>query len=272
MILNIIKRQHYIYIILISLFALASCSSDESQSKNVAIPDENYSEYVGEAAAPDETYPEYAGEAAAPDESYFEYAEEAAAPDESYPESTENTNRIDEYNVVLGADEKIQIPGIPGELRVWIGSTSNKPDFPDRMVKDEASIPAVGESATVQPFAPAFEIDPVETQCLKIHPSGSEVRFKLIPLEQGLFEVGANVYLYDSPDCSGAPIPKTVSSLKVIVEIDKKVIFSKKMNELWSILWEKFVEFWAALIAIIFGVILFIIKGKLKKWFGYEND
>jgi hypothetical protein len=184
----------------------------------------------------------------------------------------QETNRIDEYRVVLGADEKIRIPGLPGELRVWIGSPSHKPDFPDDMVKDETAIPAVGESATVQPFAPAFKIDPIKTQCIKIHPSGSEVRFKLTPQKQGTFEVGADVHLFDSSDCSGSPIPKTTSTMKVLVEVNQKENFLEKVNELWNILWEKFVEFWAALLVIFFGVILFFIRVKLKKWFGYEGD
>lgn len=242
--LNNIKMQLSSYILLISLFALASCSDGEKHAEEVA----------------------------APAESRLEYTKEAAAPAESYPEHAENTNRINEYSVVLGADEIIKTPGIPGELRVWIGNTSYKPDFPDHMIQDDTTVPAVGESATVQPFAPAFKIDPAETQCLRIHPSGSEVRFKLTPLKQGTHDVGANVYLFDSIDCSGAPIPKTASTLKVLVEVDQKEIFSEKVNELWSVLWEKFVEFWAALAAVIFGVILFLIRGKLKKVVGYKDN
>jgi len=294
MIFNIIKRRHIYYILLFTLFFLASCSEKgENNSRDVASSAESYPEYAEEAAAPTESYPEYVDEAAAPTSSYPEYAEEStasteryleitgsypeyadetAASTESYPEYAENTNRIDEYSVVLGADEKIKIPGIPGELRVWIGSPSYKPDFPDHMIQDEATVPAVGESATVQPFALAFKIDPIETKCIKIHPSGSEVRFKLIPQKQGLFEVGANVYLFESLDCSGSPIPKTTATLKVLVEVNQKEIIVEKANELWNVLWEKFVEFWGALVVIFFGVILFLTKSKLKKWFGYEDD
>ncbi len=193
----------------------------------------------------------------------------AAAPNGGY--APKSLNRLDEYTVVLGADKKIEIPGFPGELRVWIGNQEFKPDFPDRMTQDKTTMPAEGESAKVEPFAPAFEIEPKETQCIRIHPTGSEVRFKLIPHKQGTFEVGANVYLFNSLDCSGSPIPKTAATLKVTVEVNKKEYFAEKAKELWNILWKQFLEFWAALLALIFGLILYLVRGKIKKRFGYDD-
>lgn len=282
MMFSVDNRRHISYVLFISLFtlfSLASCSgSGESDSKGVSEPAAAYPEYAEETASPAESYPEYAEEVASPADrqskskkhttSYPKFAKRTKA----HPKPEKDTNRINEYRVVLGADKTIKIPGLPGELRVWIGGPIYKPDFPDRMIQDEAAVPAVGESATVQPFAPAFKIHPIETQCMKIHPSGSEVRFKLIPQKQGRFEVGANVFLFDSLDCSGAPIPKIASTLKVLVEVDPKNIFLEKTNELWNVFWGKFVEFWAAFVTILFGVLLFLIRGKLKKWFGYEDN
>jgi|GEM_PF-1962519 len=233
---------------------------------------ERRSEYIEQPTAVIERHPEYARLSASSAVRISERTQQATASADSSPMMAEDTNSIDEYNVVLGVDETIKIPGIPGELRVWIGSPDYRPDFPERMAQDETSVPAVGESATVQPFAPAFKIEPAETQCIRIHPSGSEVRFKLIPEKQGSFEVGANVYLFDSLDCSGSPIPKTAATLKVLVEVDRKEAFLEKVRELWDVLWEKFVEFWAALLAILFGLILFLIRGRLKRWFGYGDN
>ena len=154
----------------------------------------------------------------------------------------------------------------------WISSSSFTPTFPTRITQDEKRIPALGESARVEPFAPAFKIEPAETQCIKIHPSGSEVRFKLIPEKSGTFDVGANVFLFDSLDCAGSPIPKTAASLKVTVEVNQKEIFLEKAKDLWDIFWEQFLDFWAAFVAIIFALILFLIRGKLKQWFGFDNE
>lgn len=307
MIVNTANRSpapHLVLIALCLLFLLASCSGgEENESAEFASAVEPHSEQAKDAATaiknrPDlieeivvsrpEPVPE-AGpsmEAAAGNERTSDSArlsaslaaggasglQQAFASMEGSSDSTGDSNRFDEYSVVLGVDETIIIPGPPGELRVWIGSPEHEPDFPERMTRDEASVPAVGESATVEPFAPAFEISPAQTQCIGIHPTGSEVRFKLTPQEQGSFEVGANVYLYASADCSGTPIPKTAATLKVLVEVDNRKVFIEKMRELWHVLWEKFVEFWGALLAIFFGLILFLIRGKLKKWFGYGDN
>ena len=241
-----------------SLVMVSLISCTEQNQKEAAAPPESSPEYAEEAAASLESSPEYAEEVAAPSESYPEYA---AAPAENYPE----------YTVVLGVDEQMEIPGFPGELRVWIGNSNFKPNFPTPMIQDETTIPAEGESAKVEPFAPAFEIDPPETQCIKIHLRGSELRFKLIPKKAGTFNVGANVFLFDSLDCSGSPIPKTAATLEVTVEVNTKEILAAKAEELWSVFWEKLLEFWAAFVVLIFGLILFLIRSKLKQWFGFEN-
>lgn len=306
MIVNTENRSpapHLVLIALCSLFLLASCSGgEENESAEFASLAEPHSEQAKDTTTaiknrPDlieeivvsrpEPVPE-AGpslEAAAENERLSDSARlsaslaarsssgsQATAAVDNSRDSAGDTSRFDEYRMVLGVDETIIIPGPPGELRVWIGSPEHEPDFPERMTRDEASVPAVGESATVEPFAPAFEISPAQTQCIGIHPTGSEVRFKLTPQEQGSFEVGANVYLYASADCSGTPIPKTAATLKVQVEVDNRKVFIEKMRELWHVLWQKFVEFWGALLAVFFGLVLFLIRGRLKRWFGYGDN
>ncbi|MDF1818264.1 MAG: hypothetical protein P1U54_06470 [Immundisolibacteraceae bacterium] len=245
-------------------------------TKHVELPPDttgnNSSGAAGETSGPAEIDPQPAEHTDTPADDSSNHDDEVSTPAEGQSDPTDYVSNIDHYSVVLAADKTIRMPGLPGELRVWIGSPQYKTNLPDRMVHDKAMIPAVGESAIVEPFAPAFKIDPMATQCIKIHPSGSEMRFKLIPQKHGAFEVGANVFLFDSPNCSGAPIPKAASSLKVLVEVDQKEIFSGKANELWTILWEKLLDFWAALVAAFFGLVLFLIRGKLKNWFGYQED
>ncbi|MCB2184224.1 MAG: hypothetical protein KQH63_19535 [Desulfobulbaceae bacterium] len=264
-------------------------------------PSEDSPEPVEEVAAPIKDLPAPSEEVAAPIKAYPAPSEELAAPVEDIPEVFGGiitpiigsevpvdgmvvsangdaqpvdlpSEKLNDYTVALGADKQMKIPGLPGELRVWIGSSKFKPEFPTRMGQDETTIPAEGEWATVEPFAPAFEIDPPETECIKIHPSGSVVRFKLTAKKAGTFDVGANVYLFDAPDCSGAPIPKTAATLKVTVEVDRKEIFSDKGKDLWNVFWQELLEFWAALVALIFGLFLFLVRGKLKKWFGFEQE
>ncbi|WP_339843478.1 hypothetical protein [uncultured Halopseudomonas sp.] len=274
------RRQHACVLTLVfsGLLLLAGCS-DQSNQQSVDTSEPPPAPVKPPAAVqqPTESYPSYQAQQGSHSTDYsdadnahdqfvieIEASVETAAPQQANP--------IEEYRVVLAADETVRMPGIPGELRVWIGGQDYQPRFADDMVEDETAVPAVGESAKVQPFAPAFRIEPEETQCIRIHPSGSEVRFKLIPVEQGEFEVGADVFFFDSPDCKGSPIPKTAATLKVQVEVDPQKIVIGKALQLWDVLWEKFVEFWAALVAIFFGVLLFLIRGRLKKWFGYEGE
>lgn len=181
-------------------------------------------------------------------------------------------NKFDEYRVVLAANKQMKIPGLPGELRVWIGNPNYQPSLPDDMTEANTTLPAVGEWAKIEPHAPAFKLEPAETPCIKIHPSGSEVRFNLMPQKSGIFKVGATVYLFSSSNCSDAPIPKIATDLYVTVHVDKKIIVQEKGKELWTIFWEQLLEFWEALLIILFGLILFLIRGKLKQWFGYEKN
>jgi hypothetical protein len=132
------------------------------------------------------------------------------------------------------------------------------------------TLPAVGATARVEPFAPGFDVDPSESVCIKISPQGSDVRFKLIPKEKGVFNVGANVNLYDTDDCSGAPIPKAASSLQVKVVVDRGRVIAEHGKELWEVFWDKLLEFWGAVLALFFGLLLYLLRGKIKRLFGYD--
>ncbi|MDD3762975.1 MAG: hypothetical protein PHP86_06780 [Nevskiales bacterium] len=238
----------------------------ETDDAAVEIPDEAI---VEEAAAAD-------FETALPDEVALDDLEPTAAgPDDPAVEpggDRAGGDALAEYRVELAADEQMQIPGVSGELRVWIGRADHQPSFPEGLTRDATTLPAVGQSATVEPFAPAFEIEPAETQCIRIHPSGSEVRFVLKPRRSGIFNVGANVFLFDTADCSGTPIPKTTATLKVTVAVNREEIISEKAGELGTVFWAKLLDFWGAFVALLFALILFLIRGRMKKWFGFEGN
>jgi hypothetical protein len=180
--------------------------------------------------------------------------------------------KLDVYKVKLGADTQLTVPGSPGELIVWIGSPDVEKRFEIGMVTDESTtfVPAIGETAQVTPHAPDFEVKPEESECIRIHPSGSEVRFELMPKEAGAFEVGASVKLFESNDCSGAPVPKLVENLMVEVVVNEGKLVKQGLGELIKVAWEKFLEFWGALVALVLGLALFGVRDKFKKWFGFE--
>ena len=184
------------------------------------------------------------------------------------PESeTANETQRHDYKVELGADPVITIPGSPGRLRVWIGDPSYKANLPEKMVRATGNLPAVGDSAMVTPIAPAFKVEPAESICVKIYPSGSDVDFILTPQRKdaGTFDVGANVKLYESSDCSGAPVPKATTTLQVQVVVAREKEF---IEEFWGWL----LKFWKELLALASGVILILVRKQLKKLLGIGKD
>lgn len=177
------------------------------------------------------------------------------------------SQKYEEYKAVLAADPTIVVPGPPGRLRVWIGVPDYKPDFPINMQQASGMLPALGSRAKITPYAPAFTVEPKDGGCIRIDPSGSEIGFSLTPLreENGTFDVGADVQLYDTDDCSGIPIPKATKSLQVQVVVKH----AKKFNEVF---WEMLLKFWGELLLLLFAVILFLIRKQLKKWVGFDKQ
>ena len=180
----------------------------------------------------------------------------------------------EEYNVVLGVTENMRIPGPVGELRVWIGSTSSQASFPTRLAQTVKSLFVSPEfiAARVEPFAPDFNIEPERTACIKLDSSGSEVRFTLTPIKTGTFYVAAQVELFTQADCSDSPFPKYSTDLEVLVSVGSEELAEERKNKFGAVFWEKLLDFWGALLALFFGLILFAIRGKLKKMFGFESN
>ena len=178
--------------------------------------------------------------------------------------------QADPYAVKVGADPVLRIPGPPGELRVWIGYPAYEPKYKD-LASVVEMLPAVGKTAMVTPFAPGLKVEPNKSICMKTNPKGSEVMFTLTPIESGSFKVGAEVALFDSVDCSGAPIPKATTTLRVEVSVDRVKLTTKYAGELWEVFWKKLLEFWGAVVALIFAALLFLLRKKLKQWFGFTG-
>jgi len=261
--------EKLLFCLMLSLLIL-SCTQQNAEQEPVADdPVAMQPDNSREEQQEDENYNEGNEEAESTDSSNGSDAEDEAI--ESPAAMLPPPDNREEYRVIMGADSLIKLPGLPGELRVWIGDSSYSSNMSARMERDTANIPAVGEWATVKPFAPGFQIEPPETQCITIHPSGSEVVFELIPERSGIFEVGVTVNLYNSSTCSGSPIPKTAANLLVTVEVDRAEKIKAGLLEFWNMFWVKLLEFWGGLLALFFGLILFLIRGRLKRWFGFES-
>ncbi len=178
---------------------------------------------------------------------------------------------FDEYTVKLEASENMTFPGASGKLIVWIGAPEYTPESRAGMSEAVGSIAAVGETAKVTAEADDFDVEPKGSECVKLDPTGVSVVFTLWPKNDGVFDVGAVVHLYSSDDCSGMPIPKMVETLKVVVEVGTGEIIDEHVGELWEVFWDGFIKFWKAIVALFFGLILFLLRGKLKKIFGFSG-
>ena len=266
----------------------AAGNGHTDSAEEAPVAKNGHSDYAEEAPVAKNGHRDYAEEApAGAGEGHPEYEEaapamaagadhgETAAAANGGGQGTMQADGLDEYKV-----DGFRFDGVTSMLYLHHGLSkafTSYDDYFDASVEiviiteAETTLPAVGESATVAPYAPSFDVDPAETQCIKIHPTGSEVRFTLTPKKAGTFEVGANVFLFNSPDCSGAPVPKTPASLSVTVQVDQKEMLRGMGKELWDVFWAKLLEFWGALLALVFALFLFLIRGKLKKWFGFKD-
>lgn len=175
------------------------------------------------------------------------------------------------FKAVLKATENLTLHDLPGQLKVWIGGPNADPNISEGMVSESTIVPA-GNSATIKPYAPGFKITPSESQCLHIDPvTGSEERFTLTPVKSGDLKVSADIKLFNTPNCSGTPIPKSAATLSVIVTFSWLLEIKIKASELWNTLWSGFLDFWKELVGLAFATLLFLIRKKIKRLFGYDN-
>ena len=179
--------------------------------------------------------------------------------------------RLENYSVTVAANQQLEIPGNPGELRVWIGHSANAPITQLGMATQTKPLEVVGETARVTPFTLGIDVEPKESECEKIDPSGSEVRFKLKPRKAGSFTVGADVELYGSKDCSGPPVPKSAKSVEVTVRVNEVGAVTDGIVELADAAWKAFLTFWDKVLLLIFSLFLFLIRKKLAEWFGFKG-
>jgi len=231
------------FIFLVSF--LASCNTSNHDSADNAVPDEVE---IIEIEEPKEYY------------SVPPPAADAVVADKN------------DLKVVLSVDSVMYL-GQSGMMQLWLGSQDVQLTFSEGMAQDEKEIPSsVAQYAKITPYAPDFEIKALSTTvCYKIDPSGSEVRYSLTPKDEGHYKVSANIELYETEDCTGVSVPKTARALSVKVGVDMQKEISKGIHQMEKIVWDKFKIFWLALITLIFGAAIFVIRRFVKNKTGYEE-
>lgn len=177
-----------------------------------------------------------------------------------------------DFKVVLSVDSMMYL-GQSGLMQVWIGEDDIDVGFSKGMSQDESMIPSsLARFAKVTPYAPDFEVKALlATLCYKTDPSGSQITFSLIPKDEGSYKVTAAVELFETEDCTGISVPKSVRALSVSVGVDMKKEISKGIHKMESIAGDKFMIFWVALITLLFGAAIFVIRRYIKNKTGYEE-
>ena len=192
--------------------------------------------------------------------------------EEPAAEEPASSLNADDYTAVLDVTEQMELHQ-KGDLRVWIGMENYMPKEDDRMTRETTSFPGdEGNYARITPYAPDFRIEPEESQIMRIVPSGSSVLFTIIPEKKGEFKISAKIELYDNPDFEGVPIPKTTNIVSVVVSVDPKVNLMARLGQLGTVLWDNFLKFWGAVVALIFGAILFVTRKFIKKKTGFMGN
>ena len=177
----------------------------------------------------------------------------------------------EDYKVVVDVDDSIEVH-TKGNLEVWIGLEEYTPNQTPNTIRNTTSMPSnLGSYARITPYAPDFDIDPGEPQIVRIHPSGTKVLFTLIPQKKGRFKIGAKIELFDNEECAGVGIPKASDIVSVVVTVDGKIDCMTRLLLLWDVVWENFVRFWGAFVALFFAALIFVIRKFIKKKTGYDE-
>ena len=175
----------------------------------------------------------------------------------------------EEYVATLTVTRKMK-KSQHGDLIVSLGTEGYEPKHDDNFVRDTTRFSAEGDLwARILPHAPDFRIEPEGAKIVKLKPGRNDIRFTLYPKSGGTFSVTADVELFENPECSGIGDSKALETLDVKVSVEGWETFLKGLKELGKKAWKVFLDFWGALLVLLFGALLFVIRRIIKEKTGY---
>ena len=173
------------------------------------------------------------------------------------------------YKVDLTAERKMRVGG-DHYFRVWIGGEDQLPPPMEDTVSDTTSVMAhEGSYAVVTPVCPKFKVNPDTPQTIPLKASGSSALFTLTPLKRGRSFVSATVKIYDR---DGNETPQSTKRLSVKVSSN---FWGRQVDhgeEIEKVFWDKFLPFFSALLVLVLGAILYVVRRYIKKKTGYDGD
>jgi len=170
---------------------------------------------------------------------------------------------LDKYIAILEADKRIKLDE-GGTALVWIGLEDNMPSKDEDVIRDSTSLDnSSGLFARIT--LEAKNCAPIDPVVMRIEPSSS-VRFTLIPENKGTINIYANIEFFEDQACTiDTGKRRATKSLHVKVR-------AGYFGKLWSDVEDGFSYFWAALVALFFGALLFVIRRFVKEKTGYDPE
>ncbi|MDL2262199.1 hypothetical protein LJC11_01705 [Bacteroidales bacterium OttesenSCG-928-I21] len=195
--------------------------------------------------------------------------------DNAITETEKISDHADKYTAILDVEENLK-KGRKGNMRVWIGieELGEAPEETKGMVRDSKKInkEIEGLYCKITPKAGDFTFDPEESEYLLVTPSGITKIFTVIPPDiSGTYKISAELEFYKDKEGKELIHSKGSEYLEVVVSVDKEAIKEKRHEELSDEFWKKFKPFFAALIALLFGTILFVVRRFIKNKTGYDE-
>ena len=137
------------------------------------------------------------------------------------------------------------------------------------IVRDTTTVYAESDSyAIVTPIAPDFEVNPAVSPRIPLQATGSSFAFTLTPLKKGKSFVSATVVIYDR---EGNEIPQSTQRLSVRVSSNFWGRQEKHADDMEEVFWKQFLNFFTALVVLVLGALLFVIRRYIKKKTGYDE-
>lgn len=179
--------------------------------------------------------------------------------------------KVNDYEVGLDVNKRI-ILGRKRHVSVWIAPKDRIPELQEGKARNTATVPAkeMKSYARITLVASECKIDDPNPQVTGISESGASVPFSVTPEIVGATDISAKVELSDKEDFQEAPYTWT-ETVTVTVYVDGWEIIRAHLRKIGEFTLDKLTVFLSALVALVLGMALYVIRKYLKQKTGYDQ-
>lgn len=204
------------------------------------------------------------------------HEQEVGSSEEPVAGASDSSTSAKDYTAISTITQEKMTLEETNKLKVWIGEESEAAKYSPKENKEMAHDTIVFNSvnatyARITPNAPDFEVEP-KSIVVPIVPTGVEKTFTLKPIQEGTFNVSAEIELFKNEECIGVGYPVASGEVTIEVAVDNIGHFKKFLRKLGVEFGSQFEKFFAALLVILFGALTFVIRKFIKKKTDYNDD